>query len=163
MSVTKIRPATQDDIHLIFAFIQKKADFDRSVGAFAAALQTSEHKIQRTLFGSIPFAHVLFAEQQDQPVGFALYGFRYSSFIGQPSIWLDDLYVNPQNRSQGIGAALMQRLAQIAVDQYCTHMAWTADARNQRGLEFYHRLGAKMIRQEEQRCFWQWTAFKETP
>lgn len=154
-----IRAATQADIGLIFAFIQKKAEFDRHVGAYQGTLQTSENKILTTIFRPNPFAYVLFVEQQNHPVGFALYGFRYSSFAGQPSIWLDDLYVNEMNRSQGAGAALMQQLAHIAVDHNCTHIAWTADARNKPGLRFYHRLGAEIIKQENQRCFWQWTTF----
>ena len=153
----KTRSATQNDISLILAFIQKKADFDRSVGAFTGALHTSEQKIQTSLFGPTPFAYVLFAEQQKQPIGFALYGFRYSSFAGQPSIWLDDLYVDKTSRSQGAGATLMQQLAQIATDHHCTHLAWTADARNTRGLQFYHRLGAAITKREGQRCYWQWT------
>lgn len=151
-----IRPATPADISLIYRFIQHKAEFDRSVGAYQGTLKTSEAKIQTTLFGPQPFAYVLFAEQQNQPIGFALYGFRYSSFAGQPSIWLDDLYVAAAHRSQGIGTAFMQQLAHIASNQNCTHIAWTADARNQRGLQFYHRLGAGMIKQEGNRCFWQW-------
>ncbi|KAI9133603.1 GNAT family N-acetyltransferase [Acaryochloris sp. CCMEE 5410] len=152
----RIRPATSADISLIYQFIQHKAEFDRSVGAYRGTLQTSEAKIRATLFGPTPFAYVLFAEQLGQPVGFALYGFRYSSFAGQPSIWLDDLYVNADYRSQGAGAALMQQLAQIAASHNCTHIGWTADARNHRGLQFYHRLGAGMIKQEGNRCFWQW-------
>lgn len=151
-----IRPATPADISLIYQFIQHKAEFDRSVGAYQGTLQTSATKIQATLFCPHPFAYVLFAEQQNQPIGFALYGFRYSSFAGQPSIWLDDLYVDVDYRSQGAGAALMQQLARIASNQNCTHIAWTADARNQRGLQFYHRLGAGIIKQEGQRCYWQW-------
>ncbi|WP_299489171.1 GNAT family N-acetyltransferase [Acaryochloris sp. IP29b_bin.137] len=151
-----IRPATQADISLTYRFIQHKAEFDRSVGAYQGTIQTSEAKIQTTIFGPIPFAYVLFAEQHQQPVGFALYGFRYSSFAGQPSIWLDDLYVETEYRSQGAGAALMQHLAQIAVHHNCTHIAWTADARNHRGLQFYHRLGADVVKREEHRCYWQW-------
>ncbi len=151
-----IRTATPADISLIYRFIQHKAEFDRSVGAYQGTLQTSQAKIQATMFGPIPFAHVLFAEQQDQPVGFALYGFRYSSFAGQPSIWLDDLYVEGKNRSQGAGTALMQHLAHIASSHHCTHIAWTADVRNSRGLQFYHRLGADTIKQEGNRCYWQW-------
>ncbi|WP_299408083.1 GNAT family N-acetyltransferase [Acaryochloris sp. IP29b_bin.148] len=151
-----IRAATQADIHLIYQFIQQKAEFDRSVGAYQGILQTSDAKIRTTIFGPTPFAYVLFCEQQNQPTGFALYGFRYSSFAGQPSIWLDDLYVAEEYRSQGAGAALMQYLAQIAASHHCTHLAWTADARNQRGLQFYHRLGAEIIKREGQRCYWKW-------
>ena len=152
-----IRPTTPEDVPLIFAFIQRKADFDRSVGAFSGELQVNEEKLQCTLFGSYPYAYVLFAEMELEPVGFALYGFRYSSFAGQPSLWLDDLYINPAHRSQGAGKRLMQHLVQIARDRNCTHLAWTADARNQRGLAFYARLGAQIIHRQDYRCFLQWT------
>jgi GNAT superfamily N-acetyltransferase len=89
-------------------------------------------------------------------IGFALYGFRCSSFVGQPSIWLDDLYVNEDWRSQGAGAVLMDHLAQIAKENDCTHLAWNADARNIRGLDFYYRLGAEIMEQHGNRCFLRW-------
>ena len=90
----KVRTATPSDVPLIFSFMQKKAEFDRNLGAFFGALQTSEEKIYKTLFGNNPFSYVLFAENSAREVGFALYGFRYSSFADQPSVWLDDLYVD---------------------------------------------------------------------
>jgi GNAT superfamily N-acetyltransferase len=153
----KVRSATLDDVALVFSFIQKKAEFDRDIGAFSGILQTSEDKIHKTLFGEIPFSYVLFAEISGLEIGFALYGFRYSSFVGQPSIWLDDLYVNEDWRSQGIGAVLMDSLAQIAQENDCTHLAWNADARNTRGLGFYHRLGAEIIEQHGNRYFLRWS------
>ena len=152
----KVRSATPDDVSLIFSFIQKKSEFDRNVGAFSGVLQVSEDKIRKTLFGVIPFSYVLFAEFSGREVGFALYGFRYSSFAGQPSIWLDDLYVDEEMRSQGAGAALMTQLVQIAEENDCTHIAWNADARNTRGLSFYHRLGAEITEQHGNRCFLKW-------
>lgn len=153
----KIRTATPDDVPLIFAFVKKKADFDRNIGAFSGILQTSEEKIHKTIFATRPFSYVLFAEHADRAVGFALYGFRYSSFAGQPSIWLDDLYVDEGMRSQGAGAALMNYLAQVvAKNNDCTHLAWTVDARNTRGLKFYDRLGAKLTEQRGNRCFLTW-------
>jgi GNAT superfamily N-acetyltransferase len=124
----KVRSATPDDVSLIFSFIQKKSEFDRNIGAFSGVLQVSEDKIRKTLFGIIPFSYVLFAEFSAHKVGFALYGFQYSSFVGQPSIWLDDLYVDNEMRSQGAGAALMAQLAQIAQENDCSHLAWNADA-----------------------------------
>jgi GNAT superfamily N-acetyltransferase len=151
-----VRSATSEDVSLIFAFIQKKSEFDRNIGAFSGVLQASEAKIRQTLFGDIPFAYVLFAEIAKSPVGFALYGFRYSSFAGQPSIWLDDLYVDEQMRSNGAGAALMAQLAVIAQEQNCSHLAWNADARNLRGLSFYRRLGAELNDQQGNRCFFKW-------
>jgi GNAT superfamily N-acetyltransferase len=152
----KVRSANPNDVAVIFQFIQKKADFDRNIGAFSGIFQASEEKTRKTLFGNIPFSYVLFAESSGCEVGFALYGFRCSSFIGQPSIWLDDLYVDEEWRSQGTGAVLMDRLAQIAKDNDCTHLAWNADARNTRGLSFYHRLGAEITEQNGNRCFLRW-------
>ncbi|PZO41909.1 MAG: GNAT family N-acetyltransferase [Pseudanabaena frigida] len=162
----KVRAATPDDVSLIFSFIQKKAEFDQNIGAFSGVLQVSEEKIYKTLFGAIPFSYVLFAEMTDctmqsREVGFALYGFRYSSFAGQPSIWLDDLYVEDKMRSQGAGAALMSQLAQIARENECTHLAWNADARNIRGLHFYSRLGAEITEQHGNRCFLRWVPSSE--
>jgi GNAT superfamily N-acetyltransferase len=151
-----VRSATPEDAALIFSFIKKKSEFDRSIGAFSGTLLTSEDKIRETLFGTIPFARVLFAESSGSTIGFALYGFRYSSFSGQPSIWLDDLYVDEKNRSQGAGAALMGQLAQVAKENNCTHLAWNADARNTRGLHFYRQLGAEITEQQENRCFLSW-------
>jgi GNAT superfamily N-acetyltransferase len=152
----KVRSATPDDVSLIVSFIQKKSEFDRNIGAFAGVLRVSKDKVRRTLFGAIPFAYVLFAESLDNEVGFALYGFRYSSFAGQPSIWVDDLYVNENIRSQGAGKVLMDKLAEIAKENECSHLAWNADARNIRGLSFYHRLGAEITEQHGNRCFLKW-------
>jgi GNAT superfamily N-acetyltransferase len=156
----KIRSATPDDISLIFSFIHKKSEFDRQIGAYSGMIQVTPEKIERTLFGSVPFAYVVFAEnEQSIIIGFALYGFRYSSFAGQPSIWLDDLYVDENMRSQGAGTALMNYLAEIALNNDCTHIAWTADARNVGGVSFYHRLGAKIIEQKGDRYFFSWMPF----
>lgn len=152
----KVRSATLDDVSLIFSFIQKKSEFDRNIGAFSGSLQVSEDKIRTTLFGIIPFSYVLFAEFSANEVGFALYEFRYSSFAGQSSIWLNDLYVDDVMRSQGAGAALMAQLAQIAKENDCTHLAWNADARNIRGLRFYDQLGAEITEQYNNRCFLRW-------
>jgi GNAT superfamily N-acetyltransferase len=152
----KVRSATPDDSSLIVSFIQKKSEFDRNIGAFAGVLGVSEDKVIKTIFGAVPFAYVLFVESLDVEVGFALYGFRYSSFAGQPSIWLDDVYVDENIRSQGAGRVLMDKLAAIAKENDCTHLAWNADARNIRGLGFYHRLGAEITEQHGNRCFLKW-------
>ena len=157
----KIRSATPDDVSLIFSFIQKKSEFDRNIGAFSGVLQVSEDKIRKTLFGKIPFSYVLFAGFSAHEVGFALYGFRYSSFAGQPSIWLDDLYVDDEMRSQGAGAALMAQLAQIAKENDCSHLAWNADSRNTRGLRFYERLSAEITEQHGNRCFLRWVPWAD--
>ena len=149
----KIRTASVDDIALIKAFIQQKANFDRQVGAFSGELKITEEKIQKTLFGQYPFSFVVFATEAEIEVGFALYAFRYSSFIGQSSIWLDDLYIKEENRGYGYGRFLMESLQQKARVNDCTHLAWTADDRNLRGLSFYRNLGAKIIEKKGHQCF----------
>ncbi|NER48769.1 MAG: GNAT family N-acetyltransferase [Symploca sp. SIO1A3] len=160
----KVRFAVPNDVPLILTFIKKKSEFDRKIGAYSGKIQVTEEKLHKTIFATVPFAYVLFAEKAERAVGFALYGFRYSSFAGQPSIWLDDLYVNEDMRSQGAGSALMSYLAQVAKNHDCTHLAWTADGRNTRGLSFYYRLGAKITEQKGNRCFliWKPEAGKET-
>jgi GNAT superfamily N-acetyltransferase len=157
----RVRPATLEDVSLILSFIQKKAEFDRDIGAYNGILQVTEEKIRKALFGAIPFSYVLFAEQENSEVGFALYGFRFSSFVGQPSLWLDDLYVDENQRNQGAGILLMRHLAQVALNHRCTHLAWTADARNIRGLSFYSRLGANIAEQFGYRCFLKWAPTEE--
>jgi GNAT superfamily N-acetyltransferase len=152
----KVRRATIEDTPLILTFIEKKIEFDRQIGAYSGIPKTSETKIRKTLFGSIPFAWVLFVEDLECEIGFALYGFRYSSFAGAPSIWPDDLFVDREMRSKGAGKALMEYLACIARENDCTHLAWNADARNIRGLNFYFRLGAEIIDRQENRCFLRW-------
>lgn len=153
----EVRFAAPQEATVIYELIHDKAEFDRSIGAYSAKIQTTPEKIQQTIFSNQPFAHVLLAEDNQDKIGFALYGFRYSSFIGQPSIWLDDLFVKPAMRSKGAGTLLMQNLQQIAKQNNCSHLSWTADARNIRGLSFYQRLGAKVIEQKGDRCFLNWS------
>jgi GNAT superfamily N-acetyltransferase len=151
----RIRPATSDDIPLIHSFIIKKADFDRETGAFSGVLGASEARLRATLFGEHAFARVLLAEADRTPQGFALYYFRYSSFNAQPSVWLDDLYLDPMFRGHGVGAQLMSALSQVATDHGCSHLAWTASMQNPRGIAFYQRLGATIVdRTPRQVTFW---------
>lgn len=154
-SELKIRPAAIADVDTILVFIKKKAEFDRNMGAFFGKLTTSAEKIRQTIFSSPPFAQVLFAEIE-QPIGFALYYYRYSSFKGLPSIWLDDLYVDESFRNKKAGTVLMNYLAQKAKNDCCTHLAWTADKRNTHTISFYQRLGAEIVEQKGNICFFQW-------
>ncbi|QYO63498.1 GNAT family N-acetyltransferase [Leptolyngbya sp. 7M] len=143
-----IRSVELADVPLLFAFIQKKAEFDRSLGAFSGQLQTSQQALRETLFNAAPFARAVFAEVDRQPVGFALYYFRYSSFQGRPSLWLDDLYIDTSKRGQGIGTRLFQHLVQLGQSHRCSHMAWNAHEDNQRGLRFYQNMGAEIVDQQ---------------
>jgi GNAT superfamily N-acetyltransferase len=97
------------------------------------------------MFDDPAYACALIVERSSAPVGFALYYFRYSSFTGRPSLWLDDLYVDAAERSRGIGGRLLAELRVIASARDCTHLAWTAAVNNPRGIAFYERAGAAII------------------
>lgn len=144
----EVRQATIADAAEVLVFVRAKAEFDRELGAFTGDLGTTEDLIRRHLFGPRPFAFVLLAGEPGKAVGFALYYFRYSSFRGRPSVWLDDLYVHPPARRQGAGHLLMRRLAELAIMSDCTHIAWVASASNMVGMSFYQRIGASVAHQE---------------
>jgi GNAT superfamily N-acetyltransferase len=143
-----VRDATAIDAAEVLAFVRAKAEFDRELGAFAGDLGTTEELIRSHLFGPRPFAFALLAGGPGSAVGFALYYFRYSSFRGRPSVWLDDLFVHADARRQGAWRLLMSRLAEVAVSADCTHIAWVASASNAIGMGFYRRLGADVIHQD---------------
>lgn len=143
----RVREATPDDAAEVLAFVRAKAQFDRELGAFDGDLGTTEELIRRHLFGPRRFAFALLAGGPGPAAGFALYYFRYSSFRGRPSVWLDDLYVLPPARRRGAGRRLMGRLAEEAAAADCTHIAWVASASNATGMGFYRRLGAAIVHQ----------------
>jgi GNAT superfamily N-acetyltransferase len=143
----EVREATIADAAEILSFVRAKADFDRELGAFVGDLGTTEELIRRHLFGPRPLAFALLAGGPGPAEGFALYYFRYSSFRGRPSVWLDDLYVHSHARRQGVGRLLMSRLAELAAAAHCTHIAWVASASNAVGMGFYRRLGATVVDQ----------------
>jgi GNAT superfamily N-acetyltransferase len=143
----EVREATTADAVEVLAFVRAKAQFDRELGAFAGDIGTTEQLIRQHLFGPRPFAFALLAGGPGSAVGFALYYFRYSSFRGRPSVWLDDLYVYPHARRHGAGRLLMVRLAEVAAAADCTHIAWVASVSNADGMGFYRRLGATVVHQ----------------
>ncbi|NJR66059.1 MAG: GNAT family N-acetyltransferase [Leptolyngbyaceae cyanobacterium CRU_2_3] len=149
------RPAIQTEIPLILNFIQKKAAFDAAMGSFSGTLCATEELLRETLFGDVPFATILLAEVDNHIVGFASYYFRYSSFKAQPSVWLDDLYVNDAMRNQGIGTVLMKKLAEIANAKNCSHLAWTAWKDNIQAIRFYQQMGGELIEEKDKLLFFQ--------
>ncbi|MEB3295110.1 MAG: GNAT family N-acetyltransferase [Synechococcales bacterium] len=155
-SQVTIRPARIQDVPLILDFIHKKAEFERNLGAFSGMLNLSEALLAQTLFGKHPFAYVLLAEIKNQPVGYLLYFFKYASFLGIPSIWVDDVYVDEHLRGKGIGSSLMQMIAQIGRENHCRMLAWITDRRNLQGLKFYNRLGAQLHDQNGNDCTMRW-------
>ncbi|MEC4984210.1 MAG: GNAT family N-acetyltransferase [Oscillatoria sp. PMC 1068.18] len=135
-----LRDAQLQDITSIMELLDLKAKFD---GCPESLVATSA-KLAADLFGEKPLAFVLLAEINHQAVGFATYHFNYSTFLAKPGIWLDDLYVKAEYRSQKIGQGLILKLCEIAEKNGCERIDWTVSLFNEAGIKFYQRLGAKV-------------------
>jgi len=133
-----IREATETDVPLILQFIRDLADYER----LADRVVATEEMLRRTLFGSPRFAEVLIAEEDGGPAGFALFFHNYSTFLGQPGIYLEDLFVREAMRGRGIGKALLARLARIARDRDCGRVEWAVLDWNAPSIAFYRSIGA---------------------
>lgn len=136
-----IRDAQQKDIHTIIELIQLKAEFD----GCRESVEATPDKLEADLFGEQPLALVLLAEIDGNTIGFATYHFIYSTFLAKSGIWLDDLYVKAEYRSNKVGQALMLRLCQIAQEKGCGRIDWTVAVSNERGIKFYEKIGATLV------------------
>ncbi len=135
-----IRETKPSDIPAIMELIHLKAQFD----GCPESVEATPRKLENTLFGQKPLALVFLAEIKGKAIGFVSYHFIYSTFLAQPGIWLDDLYVLAEYRGNGVGEALIKHLCQIARDAGCGRIDWTVAADNARGIKFYQRIGAKI-------------------
>lgn len=138
-----LRSATIADVPVILGFIRDLAAYEKLSGEFVA----TEEKLRATLFATPPAAHVVIAEVDGRPAGFALYFFNYSTFLAQPGLYLEDLYVNPEHRGRGIGKALLLHLAKLANQRGCGRMEWTVLDWNEPAIAFYESLGARRLRE----------------
>lgn len=134
-----IKPAVKTDVPLILSFIKALAEYEK----LAHEVMATERDLEETLFGKRPYAEVVLAYQNEAPVGFALFFHNYSTFLGKPGIYLEDLYVQPQARGLGIGQQLLSYLAKLALDRNCGRLEWWVLDWNTPAIELYHRLGAK--------------------
>lgn len=135
-----IRPATEADVETILQFIRDLAEYEREP---KAAVATAED-ILRDGFGENPKFRVLLAEWDGKPAGFAFYFFNYSTWLGRPGLFLEDLFVKPSLRGKGIGKALLAKLAKIAAAENCYGMKWEVLDWNQPAIDFYEKLGATL-------------------
>jgi GNAT superfamily N-acetyltransferase len=133
-----IRKAEEGDLPLILEFIQALAEYERLRDACVA----TEQKLRDTLFSSPPAAEVIIARVDGEPMGFALFFHNYSTFLAQRGIYLEDLFVKPEARGQGVGFALLSELARIAVERNCGRLEWAVLDWNQLAIDFYKRIGA---------------------
>lgn len=149
-AAVRIRPATVADVPLILEFIKGLAEYERAPDQ----VEATEERLRETLFGAHPAAFVLIASVDDAPAGFALYFHNYSTWLARPGLYLEDLFVRPEYRGRGIGAALLAELARIAVERGCGRMEWWVLDWNEPAIGFYRALGA--IPMDE------WTVFRVT-
>ena len=132
-----IRPATPVDVTTILRFVRELAAFEREPDAVA----TTEAMLHEALFGAAPAAEAVVAETAE-PVGFALFFHNFSTWTGKRGLYLEDLYVTPAARGQGVGAALLRHLAGIALDRGCARFEWSVLVWNTPAIDFYRAKGA---------------------
>jgi GNAT superfamily N-acetyltransferase len=147
MSFT-IRPAVADDVPVILDLILGLAEYERAPNE----VKCDEPSLLESLFGEKPDAEVLIASVGDQPAGFAVFFHNYSTWWGRRGIYLEDLFVKPELRGQGIGKGLLRALAKIARDRDCARLEWAVLDWNQPAIDFYKSLGA--VAKDE------WTIFR---
>jgi GNAT superfamily N-acetyltransferase len=138
---TAIRTATPADVPQILAFIRALALYERAPEAVIA----TEADLLRDGFGPNPFYFCLIAEHDGRPAGFAFYFFDYSTWLGRPGIYLEDLFVDPEFRGLGIGKALLKQVAAIAVEKNCARLKWSVLDWNSPAIEFYRAMGAEFM------------------
>jgi GNAT superfamily N-acetyltransferase len=141
LRMLRLRTATPADTNLILELIRELADFEgllHEVTADAATLKLH-------LFGHPARAEVLIAEVAGAPAGFALYFHNFSTFLGKPGLYLEDLYVRPDYRGHGYGLQIMQHLAQLALQQGCGRMEWWVLDWNKAAIAFYRSVGAEAM------------------
>jgi GNAT superfamily N-acetyltransferase len=138
-----IRRGTRRDVPVIFRMIRGLAEYER----LAHEMVATASQIRRHGFGPRRYFETLICRQGRTPVGFALYFFTYSTFLGRPTLYLEDLFVLPEERGRGAGRALLGELARIAKRRGCGRMEWAVLDWNTPSIRFYQKLGAKLRRQ----------------
>ena len=135
LSISAASPA---DVPLILALIRELADYER----MSAQVVATEADIERALFGERPCAEAVIARVGDEAVGFALFFQSFSTFVGRPGLYLEDLYVRPPHRGHGLGRRLLAHLAHVAVERGCGRFEWSVLDWNELAIASYRRAGA---------------------
>jgi GNAT superfamily N-acetyltransferase len=136
---TLLRSATRDDVPVIAELIRGLARFEK----LEQEVVMTDELLAAGLFGDRPYAEVVLAEDDGRPVGFALFFHNFSTFLGRPGIYLEDLFVLPEQRGRGIGRMLLAHLARLAVERGCGRLEWAVLDWNRNAIKFYERLGAR--------------------
>jgi len=150
MTEFEIRTTSEADVPVILQLIRDLATYERAPDAVVA----TETGLREVLFGPKPAAEVLLALENAEPVGFAVFFHNFSTWLGRPGLYLEDLFVRPEKRAKGYGRALLARLAQIAKERGCGRMEWAVLDWNDPAIRFYRKLGAAPMDE--------WTVFRLT-
>jgi len=150
MTEFEIRTTSEADVPVILQLIHDLATYERAPDAVVA----TETGLREVLFGPKPAAEVLLALENAEPVGFAVFFHNFSTWLGRPGLYLEDLFVRPEKRGKGYGRALLERLAQIAKERGCGRMEWAVLDWNDPAIQFYRKLGAAPMDE--------WTVFRLT-
>jgi GNAT superfamily N-acetyltransferase len=137
----RLRAATPADVPTLFRLIMALADYEK----LTHEVTGSEAALEQTLFGDRTYAEAILAELNGQTAGFALFFHNYSTFLTQPGIYLEDLFVLPEYRRRGIGRAILTYLAQLAVERGCGRFEWSVLDWNEPAIAFYRRMGANVL------------------
>ena len=140
-AMLNIRPATRADAPVIASLVRELAEYEKLLDEAKATAQD----FLRELEAPNPVIHVLIAEWDGEPAGFALYFFNFSTFVGRPGLYLEDLFVRPAQRKHGIGRALLRALARVAEQRGCGRMEWAVLDWNEPALRFYKSLDARQM------------------
>lgn len=134
-----IRFATTGDVPVIADLIRDLARYEK----LEADVVMTEESLATGLFGPRPYAEALLAERNGRPIGFALFFHTFSTFLAKPGIYLEDLFVVPEERGRGVGRSLLKKLARLAVERSCRRLEWAVLDWNQDAIGFYEKLGAR--------------------
>ncbi|MCH9671055.1 MAG: GNAT family N-acetyltransferase [Gammaproteobacteria bacterium] len=133
-----LRDAEREDVPLILDFIKQLADYEKLLDEVVATAPD----LEAALFGEEPVIRVVIGQHQGEPVGFALFFYNFSTFLGRRGIYLEDLFVVPEHRGAGVGRALLTYLAHLAQTQGCGRLEWSVLNWNEPSIQFYRSLGA---------------------
>ena len=139
MSEIQIREATVEDSSLILNFVKESAKFERAASEVSATVED----IQRSIFGADSTVHALICSINNEPIGFAVYFYNYSTWQGKNGLYLEDIYITPKYRGKGAGKMLFNHIAKIAALKDCGRFEWSVLNWNRSAIEFYESFGAK--------------------
>jgi GNAT superfamily N-acetyltransferase len=136
-----IRPARPDDCALLLSFVRELAEYEKQPDEVVA----TEDDFRRDGFGAQRRFEAVIAERDGEPAGFALWFYNYSTWVGRHGLYLEDLFVRPAHRGQGVGKALLVHLARLAFEQGCARYQWQVLDWNTPSIRFYEALGARRL------------------